>query len=87
MEYRVEWSTKAQKDVDGLDQMVARRILKKLNWYLAQPDPLAFARILEHPHTREARFRVGDYRAVVVIHYKKKVIIVVAVGHRGDIYR
>jgi mRNA interferase RelE/StbE len=35
----------------------------------------------------DARFRIGDYRAVAVIDEKKHFIAIAAVGHRREIYR
>ena len=86
MGYRLEWSTRAQKDLEQVDLVVARRILKKLKWMFEQKDPLVFARQLEHPTIGDARFRIGDYRVIVTVDKKKQIIVVATVGHRRDIY-
>jgi mRNA-degrading endonuclease RelE of RelBE toxin-antitoxin system len=33
------------------------------------------------------RFRVGDYRAIVVVDHARKRIEIVRIGHRSDVYR
>jgi mRNA-degrading endonuclease RelE of RelBE toxin-antitoxin system len=33
------------------------------------------------------RFRIGDYRVVIVVDDAARVVIVVDLGHRGTVYR
>lgn len=87
MEYVFEWSTQAQEDLESLDHTVAQRMVKKLAWFARQPDPLKFAVRLRPPAIGDARFRIGDYRIIVVVNEKNKKIVIAAVGHRREIYR
>lgn len=87
MGYEFEWSSHAQADLASLDRIVARRILKKIIWFANQPDPLKHAVRLRPPAIGDARFRIGDYRVVVVVDEKNKMIVIVAVGHRREIYQ
>lgn len=87
MVYEFEWSSQAQADLASLDRIVARRILKKIIWFASQSDPFKHAVRLRPPAIGDARFRIGDYRVVVVIDQKTKKIVVAAVGHRSEIYR
>lgn len=87
MEFRVEWSSGSQKDLAHLDRAVAQRILKKMKWFFEQADPLKFATRLQHPSIGDARFRIGDYRVIVGVDAEQQVIVIIAIGHRRDIYR
>lgn len=72
-------------DLDRLDKIVLRRIIKKLKWFAKQPDPLKFAANLTNPQIGQYRFRIGDYR--VIFDYQDKTIIILRIGHRNSIYK
>ena len=81
---RVEWSEEAIRDLEKLDEPVARRILKKITWFSRNfqsivPEPLA------GPLKGTFKLRVGDWRAVYTV--EGGVVIIQSVGHRGGIYR
>lgn len=62
-------------------------ILKKLNWLAEQKDPLTYAKRLTNYKIGEYRFRIGDYRIIFDLDYKKNLIIIINVGHRREIYK
>jgi mRNA interferase RelE/StbE len=66
---------------------VRSRILKKIEFYTQSGVTLRFAEALKDTAFGEFRFRIGDYRVIFDIDKKRKAIIVLAVGHRKDIYR
>jgi mRNA interferase RelE/StbE len=87
MAYKWTLLSSADDDLTRLDTPTAKRILKKLRWIAAQPDPLRYARQLSDPAIGDLRFRIGDYRIIAVVQEKQKKILLVAIGHRRDIYR
>jgi len=87
MVYKFVFTSAAEKQIRSLDHSITRRILKKLRWIEHQDDPLRFATILHNSKIGDARFRVGDYRVVVILDIKNQRILIVAVGHRREIYR
>ncbi len=87
MAYVFEWSSHALADLEALDRTIAQRIIKKLGWFANQPEALIHAVRLRPPAIGDARFRVGDYRVVVVVDQKNQKIVIAAVGHRREIYR
>lgn len=82
---RYVFTSRALRALKKLPRDAQRRILEKLDWYCAQPDPLKFAEPLVGLHIGEYRFRVGDYR--VVCDRENEALVVLLVGHRKDIYR
>ena len=60
-------------------------ILKKLEFYLSQENPLIFAEKIHDHRAGEYRFRIGDYR--VIFDIKDGVIIINLIGRRDTIYR
>lgn len=87
MAFKFEFSTEAQNNLQTLDGIVAKRILKKIVWFSAQNDPTLFTVQLHGVDSDNVRFRIGDYRVVATIHKKQKQIVVVRIGHRSDTYR
>ncbi len=87
MGYGLEWTREAKEDLESLDQAVTQRIVNKLIWFADQDNPLSFAVVLQQPAIGDARFRIGDYRVVVLVNRTRKRLVVVSVGHRRDVYR
>lgn len=76
----------AEKDLQSLDLVTAKRIVKKLLWWQKQKDPLVYTRPLREPSAGDVRFRLGDYRLVALVNHKKNRLEIVKIGHRREIY-
>lgn len=85
MKYRLEISGKAKKDIRSHDPVVQKRIASKLKYFLAQDDPLAFAKKLVNSKDGNNRWRAGHYR--VVFDVDDSVILILRVQHRGQVYK
>ena len=82
--YRVELRPGAAKALRTLDPQVARRVHGAIELLARDPRPPAARRL----RGRDARrVRAGDYRLIYTIHDDVLVIVVVAIGHRRDVYR
>lgn len=69
-----------------LDKEVQKRIKEKLVRYISQPEPLSYAKKLISPKIGTYRRRIGDYRVIFDIDKNGKLIILLIIGHRKDIY-
>ena len=88
MAWRVEYLRSAQKSVDRLDPKVRERIRDYLWTRVAKADdPRKLAKPLKGPLAAYWRFRVGDWRIVCDIQDNRLVVLVISIGHRGDIYQ
>ena len=85
MTFALEISGNAKKDIQSLDSVVQKRIVKKLQFFLAQEDPLAFAKPLVNSKDGDYRWRIGHYR--VVFDVNGNVILLLRVQHRGQVYK
>ena len=86
--WRIEYDDIAEADILRLDKPIRERILKFFGLRVAQhPDPKALAETLAGPYRGLWRFRIGDYRAICDIQDNKLIVLVLEVGHRGDVYR
>ena len=83
--YRVELTRRAAKELRKVPPNVRVRIATAL--YLLGTNP--------HPPTAKTlsgragyfRVRVGDYRVVYTIENERLLVLVLTVGHRGDVYQ
>ena len=84
MNYTVILSRSARKQLERFSVEEEKRILNKLSELETNPR-LSSCKKLKN---RDGwRIRVGDYRVIYEIHDKVLQVIVIAVGHRREIYR
>jgi mRNA interferase RelE/StbE len=81
----VEIAAAAERQFKKLDFTVARRLHDAINKLGANPRPPSC--VMMSGWEKTWRIRVGDYRIIYEIHDDRLVILVVRVGHRGDVYR
>ena len=83
MDYRLVFTRRATRDMNALAPEVRGRIGEALERY--RGDPRRYARRMVEPALGNYRFRIGDYR--VIFDLEGEEIVVLRVGHRGQIYR
>jgi mRNA interferase RelE/StbE len=86
MGYKFEFLPGAEKQLRALDVLIAKRIIRKLEWIEKQTNPIRHATVLRDAKIGDIRFRIGDYRVVAVIDHEAMRIVIAAVGHRREIY-
>ncbi len=89
MVWRIEFDAAAGKELAKLDKQVARRLVAFLRGRLATlADPRSLGKALHGARFGEFwKYRVGDYRVIARIEDDQLLILIVRIGHRGDIYR
>lgn len=88
MTWRVEFTPRAEKDIERLSTRDQRRILEFLTQRVsAHPNPRALAKRLTGTKEEVWRFRVGDYRIITQFQDSRLVVLVVEVGNRREVYR
>lgn len=84
MRYSLRIRRSAEKDLNRLPEFVFGRINERLLSLEDDPRPHGTKRL---SHRGEYRLRVGDYRVLYEIDDKRKIVEIVSVGHRRDVYR
>lgn len=85
MTYRITLAPAAARQVRKLDPPNRRRIQAALELLADDPRPPAATRLVGG--AGEWRVRTGDYRVVYEIHDDVLLVLVLAVGHRREVYR
>lgn len=84
MSYTVEILRSAQKELTGIEIRERTRIVEAIRGLSVNPHPQGSKKLTGRPAWR---IRVGDYRVIYERHEDRLVILVVAIGHRREIYR
>ena len=80
--YEIVFSKNGEKDFDSLSEEVKSRVAHVLERMSINP-----YRYMRRLKGRESfRARVGDYRILLNINEKKKIIDILRVGHRKNVY-
>jgi len=78
----------ARKQLKKLGRQAQREILGYLDERIASPEsPRRFGKALKADLSGLWRYRVGDYRILCQIQDHQLIVLVVAVGHRRQVYR
>jgi mRNA interferase RelE/StbE len=86
--WRVEFDRAADRDLRKLGSEAERLITRYLRERIATADdPRRFGHALTGDLKGLWRYRVGDYRIVASIEDDRFVVLVVAIGHRREVYR
>ena len=83
--YRVVISRRVRKQLQRLDRADQRRIGAALDLLGDNPRPPRCRPITGLDDTY--RVRVGDYRIVYSIHDDVRIVAIIRIGHRRDVYR
>lgn len=86
--YHVEFIKSVKKSFSKLDKYTQIMILNWIEKNLEGcENPRLFGKALSANRKGQWRYRVGDYRIISLIQDNKVTILVIAVGHRRDIYK
>lgn len=84
MTYEIKLKPNFVKQLKKVDNKQAKRILVKIQQLADNPMPLA-SKQLKGVEAR--RLRIGDYRVIYKVEDGQLIVLVLAVGHRKDVYR
>ncbi|MFT3871923.1 MAG: type II toxin-antitoxin system RelE/ParE family toxin [Nocardioides sp.] len=85
MTYRTEVAPAVLRQLRKLDRAAQRRVQAAIDLLADEPRPRGAKKL--GGGAGEWRVRTGEYRIVYEIHDGVLLVLVVAVGHRRDIYR
>ena len=82
--YKIELVRSAVRDIKSIPKSAVKRISDKIDTLQGDPRPQGSKKL---KGDELWRVRVGDYRIVYFIEDVIKVVTIVRIGHRKDIYR
>lgn len=85
MSHRIEVLPSAADELGALPRDIQRRLARKIDALATGPRPPGVKML--HGREKLLRLRVGDYRIIYRVVSERRTVIIVKIGHRGDIYR
>lgn len=84
MKYEIKILRSAEKDIDKLPTVIRSHISKRIISLEDNPRPRGAKKLSARD---EYRLRIGDYRILYTVSDRDAVVIIIAVGHRREVYR
>jgi len=81
MKYQVYYEKEALRELDKLEPLISRRMIKKIEQLSENPSSCDIKKLKASDYYR---LRVGDYRVIFI--FNKNIIKILKVGHRQQIY-
>ncbi|HNT33436.1 MAG TPA: type II toxin-antitoxin system RelE/ParE family toxin [bacterium] len=85
MKYCIEFAKSAERQLGKLPTSIQIRLVKKIESLGSDPRPQRVEKLIGREHGY--RIRVGDYRVLYRVEDDVLTVLVVAVGHRREVYR
>ncbi len=86
MTYEIQYSKAADRDLSKLPVHISQKIILAI--HNIKEDPFSHVQKLkDRNHPIRYKFRVGEYRAIMILDKLEKVLLVDGVGHRSTIYK
>lgn len=87
MKYRIETTSKFDKEFRKLDSYTQRMMKAWIDKYLTDcENPRIHGKALTANRNGQWRYRIGDYRLICIIEDDQLIITALNVGHRREIY-
>ncbi len=84
MRYTLRVRRSAEKELDRLPEFIHERLSRRILGLEDNPRPQGAKKL---SNREEYRLRVGQYRVLYTIDDEHKIVEIVAVGHRREVYR
>jgi mRNA interferase RelE/StbE len=85
--WTLDFDAAARRQLRKLPRDVSDRILIGLQQISALDNPRQRGKAMVGERTGYWRYRIGDYRVIARIENRRLVIVVIAIGHRREVYR
>ena len=85
--YEMRFSNVARRFLVGADRPLRQRLKEALAHLREDPSGLPGVKALHGKFPGHLGYRVGDYRIVYRVQEGERSILVVAIGHRREVYR
>lgn len=83
--FEIKYAKSVRKDLSGIDKKHLERIKNSIESLIEFPDVANIKKLSAHP-LADYRLRVGEYRVLFDVCRDERVIYILKIGHRKEIY-
>jgi mRNA interferase RelE/StbE len=87
LSYKIKFSTAGYKQLKKLPQTTARRVIKKINILKSFSNKTSNVKKIRGTQNSVYRLRISNLRVLFEVEKKDRVIWIIAIGYRGNIYK
>ena len=84
-DYAITFARSARRELEGLDAPFVRRAIPKIEGLAHDPRPSGSRKLQGEQNLW--RLRIGDYRVVYSVDDRQRVVDIVRIRHRREVYR
>jgi len=84
-DYTITFASSARKEIESFDEKIVNRIFPRIEALSKDPRPSGCKKLVGDKYLW--RIRIGDYRAVYAIYDDKRIVDIISVRHRKDVYK
>lgn len=84
--YRVEFTPNAINNLESIDRVIVQRIFHKIRW-LSENFEHIIPETLTADFSGMCKLRIGNWRLIYTVRQSERIIRILMVGHRSDIYK
>jgi mRNA interferase RelE/StbE len=84
-EYGVIFARSARRELEVLDAAIARRVISRIEGLTQNPRPSGSRKL--HGEQNLWRIRIGDYRVVYNVDERQRIVDILRIRHRREVYR
>ena len=83
--YKIEWKSSVRKDLKRVDRKFVPKLIDDVAALADNPFPVDSQKLFDTERTY--RVRSGDYRIIYQVDIKHKMVLVMYIRHRKDVYK
>ncbi len=83
--FEIKYARSVGKDLNRIDRKYLQKIKKATESLREFPDVSNMKKLSAHP-IADYRLRIGEYRVLFDVYWDDKVIFVLKIGHRKEVY-
>ena len=83
--YAITFARSARRELETLDAVIVRRIITRIDGLAQEPRPPGSRKLSGEKNLW--RIRIGDYRVVYGIDDRQRIVDIIRIRHRRDVYR
>jgi len=83
--FEIRYAKSVNKDLDKLDKQHLAKIKKGIETLRGFPGISNIKKLSAHP-LADYRLRVGEYRVLFDVYWDERVIYILKIGHRSEVY-